>query len=359
MSAAHVRPPVPLATAARPLRVGFVGLGHNGLAHAQAHQRLGRSVIAALCDRRPDRLQQAATLLGVDRLYQDDAICAAPDLDAISIHTGDDQHLEPFCRALAAGKHVLVEKPLANSEAAVRAMVAAAQQADPELKIQVGYILRFNPVFAALRAQVAAGALGRIYYMEADYIHNLLYQQQQTDPVTGRNWYLEEELPMVGGGSHPLDLLRWLSGQEVVRVHALANHVAFPQMRHDDCVAALFGFADGSIAKVAALYGPRCAMAPYYNLRLYGTRGTVERDRLAVAAGDDDVHPEFQPVTADRVIGHPYDAEIEDWLDAIAEHRPPRTSLLDGARSTLATLVAVRSAVEDRELAVPSLSAEA
>jgi predicted dehydrogenase len=359
MSAATAGRAAPLATAARPLRVGFVGLGHNGLAHAQAHQRLGRSVVAALCDRRADRLHQAAAMLGVDRLYQDDAICTAPDLDAISIHTGDDQHLEPFCRALAAGKHVLVEKPLANSEAAVQAMVAAAQQADPGLRIQVGYILRFNPVFAAIRAQVRAGALGRIYYMEADYIHNLLYQQQQTDPVTGRNWYLEDELPMVGGGSHPLDLLRWFSGQEVVRVRALANHVAFPQMRHDDCMVALFGFADASVAKVAALYGPRCAMAPYYNLRLYGTRGTVERDHLAVAAGDDDVHPEFWPVTADRILGHPYDAEIEDWLDAVRDHRPTRTPLLDGARSTLATLVAVRSAAEGRELEVPSLAAQA
>lgn len=343
------------ATGQRPVRVGIVGLGHNGQAHAQAHQRLGGSELVALADRRPDRLQQAGRELGVSRLYQDDAIYTDPEVEAISIHTGDDQHLEPFCRALAAGKHVLVEKPLANTEGEVLAMVSAARAADPGLKIQVGYILRFNPVFAAIRAQVQSGALGRIYAMEADYIHNLLYQQHQTDPVTGHNWYLEEELPMVGGGSHPLDLLRWISGQEVVRVRALANHVAFPQMRHDDCMVALFGFADGSIAKVAALYGPRCGMAPFYNLRLYGTAGTVERDQIALSRDQDEAHPAFVPVVADRAQGHPYEAEIADWLAAIRQDRPTCTPLVDGASSTLAALLAVRSAREGRELDVPLL----
>jgi len=53
--------------------------------------------------------------------------------------------------------------------------------------------------------------------MEGDYIHNLLCQAGKTDPVTGRNWYWEHEIPLVGGGSHPLDILRWISGKEVRR----------------------------------------------------------------------------------------------------------------------------------------------
>jgi predicted dehydrogenase len=64
--------------------------------------------------------------------------------------------------------------------------------------------------------------------MEGDYVHNLLYQAKQTDPVTGRNWYLEHELPLVGGGSHPLDLLRWVSGKEVSRVWGYSNHRVVP-----------------------------------------------------------------------------------------------------------------------------------
>ena len=91
-------------------------------------------------------------------------------------------------------------------------------RADPKLKIAVGYILRFNPVYRGDPRALRSGQLGQIYYLEGDYIHNLLYQAKQTDTRTGVNWYLEYERPIVGGGSHPLDLLRWFSGAQVVEV---------------------------------------------------------------------------------------------------------------------------------------------
>jgi predicted dehydrogenase len=341
----------------RTISVGIIGLGHNGLAHGQAHCALGRSALVALCDRNPERLEAAGRALGVDALYTDPtAFFAHPGMEAVSINTGDAFHGAPFLAAVAAGKHVLIEKPLGNSEDEIAAMVQAAA-AQPDLKIQVGYILRFNPVFARLHAHARAGDLGDLYYLEGDYIHNLLYQANQTDTLTGRNWYLEEEIPMVGGGCHALDLLRWISGKEVVRTWAYATHKAFPAMQHDDCQVALFQFADGSIAKVAALYAPRCGMAPYYNLRAYGTNGTVERDTVAISASADDVHPAFQPVDAERVAGHGYEPEILDWLDAIVDDRPPRCPLHDGANSTIAALCAVRAAREGREIAVPVFAA--
>jgi len=336
-----------------PVAVGFVGLGHNGLAHLRAHLEGGQSRVVALCDRRPERLAEAAALVPEARTYGDDTFFDDAELEAVSIHTGDDDHRDPFVRAVESGRHVLVEKPLANSEEDVAAMVAAADAADPGLKIQVGYILRFNPVFKAVHGLARAGNLGQVYYLEGDYVHNLLYQAGQTDPATGRNWYLEREIPLVGGGSHPLDLLRWIGGAEVVRVSAYGSHVAFPGMHCDDCQVALFQFDNGAVAKVAALYAPRTGMAPFYNLRVYGTMGTVERDQVALAASPEDVHPEFRPVEADRVGGHPYDPEIADWLAAIARDRPPRTALWDGANSTVATLVAARALREQRELEVP------
>jgi predicted dehydrogenase len=189
--------------------------------------------------------------------------------------------------------------------------------------------------------------------MEADYIHNLLYQAKQTDPVTGRNWYLDQEIPMVGGGSHPLDLLRWISGKQVARVWGYSNHEAFPAMANDDCQVCLFQFEDGTIAKIAALYGPRREMAPYYNLRIYGTQGTVERDTAALSTSPDEAHPAFKPVEAPRVGHHPYLPEIEDWLRAIQTNQPTRTPLEDGANSTFATLAAVRAIRDGGEVTVP------
>lgn len=335
--------------------VGFVGLGHNGIAHIEAHLRLGRSRVAALCDRDPVRLTEAGRRLGVRALFgSSEELCARGDVQAVSISSGDNDHVEPFLHALARGKHLLVEKPLANSPEEVRVMVEAARRADPALKIAVGYVLRFNPVFEAVHRLCREGKLGTIFCLEADYVHNLLYQADQSDPVTGANWYLEREKPMVGGGSHPLDLLRWFCGQEAVEVMGFSNRIGFPAMKNDDCAVALYRFAGGAVGKVAALYAPRREMAPYYNLRVYGTRGTVERDTVALSQDEADVHPPFAPIAADRVSGHPYDPEIADWLESIEADRPPRCDLFDGATSTMATLLATTALGTGRALPLPA-----
>jgi UDP-N-acetyl-2-amino-2-deoxyglucuronate dehydrogenase len=338
----------------RQVKVGIVGLGANGRGHIQAHIESGVSQIVAIYDRNPALVAQVGGEFGIGRGYTDDSFFDDREIEAVSINTGDADHKAPFLKAVRAGKHVLVEKPVANSEDDVREMVAAAERAGPGLKTQVGYILRFNPVIEEIHRLAADGKLGRVFYMEGDYVHNLLFQAKQTDPVTGRNWYLEGEIPMVGGGSHPLDMLRWVSGKEVRRVWGFSNHVAFPAMRHDDCQVCLFQFEDGTIAKVAALYAPYCSSPPFNNVRIYGTRGTVDRDAAACARNADDVHPPFNPVQGERVTGHSYLPEILDWLEAIIDDRPTRTPLWDGANSTLAALAAVRAMREKREVEVPS-----
>jgi len=336
------------------IRVGFIGLGHNSLGHIEAHLRIGKSEIVALCDVNPERLKHASECFGIRRVYRSaDELCAQPDIDAVSINTGDHYHVEPFLSAMKNEKHALIEKPLGNTVEQVETMVSSACMADPKLKIAVGYILRFNPVFGAIHELCLSGKLGHLYYMEGDYIHNLLYQANQTDTFTKVNWYLEYEKPLVGGGSHPLDLLRWFSGAQIVEVMGYSNRMGFPTMKEDDCQIALFRFDDGAIAKVAASYAPRTGIASYYNLRLYGTKGTVERDQVAISKDEDDVHPEFEPVDADRISGHPYDREVEDWLDSIIEDRKPKCDLFDGANSTIATLVAVDAIKLGASLTVP------
>ena len=335
--------------------VGVIGLGHNGVAHIAAHREVGLSEVVAVCDRNPQRLAEAADGLGIRRTYESiDELCADPDVQAVSVNTGDPYHVEPFVATVRAGKHVLVEKPVANTVEQIAEMAAAAADADPTLKLAAGYILRFNPVFEAVHELCRSGRLGQVYYLEGDYVHNLVNQAEQTDTHTGVNWYLQMEKPMVGGGSHPLDLLRWFVGAEVIEVAGYSTGVAFPQMVEDDCQVALFRFDNGAVAKVAAVYGPRSEMVPFYNLRVYGTRGTVERAILALARDEADRHPAFVPIQAERVSGHPYAPEVEDWLRAILDDRPPRCDFFDGANSTAATLVAVEAMGQGSALPVPT-----
>jgi len=336
------------------LRVGFIGLGHNGRAHIEAHRGLGLSEVTAVCDSNGELLERVSKELGIARAYRlAEELCADPKIDAVSVHTGDPFHKAPFLAALRHGKHVFVEKPVANTLEDLNEMVAAACAADSRLKVAVGYVLRFNPLFEAVHALCRSGRLGEVYYLEGDYIHNLLYQAGQTDAATGVNWYLDFEKPIVGGGSHPLDLLRWFAGADIVEAHGYSARKAFPAMREDDCQVGLFRFNNGAIAKVSALYGPRMGMAPFNNLRIYGTLGTIDRDQAAIARDTEDVHPEFGPIAAKRVEGHPFEPEIRDWLEAIRLDRQPRCDLFDGTNSTAATLVAAESMAAGKPLPVP------
>ena len=336
------------------IKVGVIGLGHNGIAHIEAHKRLNKSEITAICDVNPKRLEEVAKKFDIKKVYQSaEELCASTDVDAVSINTGDQYHIEPFLLAIKHKKHVLVEKPLANNLKQAKKMLKAARKADPKLKIAVGYILRFNKVFEYVHDICRSSKLGKIFYMEADYVHNLIYQKNETDPKTGANWKLDNEKPMVGGGSHPLDLLRWFSGAEVVEVSGYSNHMAYPELKADDCQVALFKFDSGAVAKVAAVYGPRTEMPKFYNLRVYGTNGTIFDDKIAISKDADDVHPEFQQIPVDYVPGHAYEPEIEDWLDAIEKDRKPRCEIFDGGNSTVAALIGYEALLAKKSFRVP------
>ena len=109
------------------VKVGIVGLGLNGRKHAIAHANSLKSELVAICDRDEGKLRAFGAELGVRKLFTIvDELLADPEIEAVNIHTSDGQHLEPFLKVLEASKHILIEKPLANTEADVMAMVKAA-----------------------------------------------------------------------------------------------------------------------------------------------------------------------------------------------------------------------------------------
>jgi len=332
------------------IRVGFIGLGHNGLAHIAAHSRSPLSEVVAVCDYSPEKTAAAAEKFGAPRQYHDYSILERDDIDAISIHTPDHLHAEPFVLALEAGKHVFVEKPMGNSIEDLNRMVDAAKR-HPRQKTMVGHILRFNPVFARVKQLVQEGALGDLFYMECDYVHNLRFQGDapRFDPNIGMNWYLEKEIPMVGGGGHPFDLLKWFAGEPAVEVTGFSNRKAFPQMVNDDCQVCLFRFASGAIAKVAASYG---CVAPYAflnNLIVYGTKGTVNRNTICLKA-----HPEaYRALRVEPPSGHPYEPEVVYNHTATTENRPTLIDAFDGANSAAAVIRGAQAASEGKPLPIP------
>ena len=318
----------------------------------KGYEASARAEMAGLCDLWPERLQQAQGLAPQAKAYRDlDEMLEREKLDVLSVHTPDHLHAEPFVKGLEAGCHVLVEKPMGNTMEDLERMVAAARQSDR--KTHVGHILRFNPFFAEVHRLCAEGVLGEVFYLEADYIHNLFVQADaaRLNPHIGNvNWYLQHEIPIVGGGVHQLDLLRWYADSNVVEVQGYGNSIAFPAMRNNDCMAALFRFESGAVAKVAALYGPVGARPEFCNLAVYGTKGTVRNGQLVVGEGHD---AEVKDLSELTIAGHPFDPQLEHFLECILEDQPTLVDAFSGANSAAATIKAAEAIRTGEKQAVP------
>jgi len=319
------------------IRVGVIGLGHNGLAWCDAYVKNPDCELAAVCDVDRNRLEKAVARYKVAG-FADYALLEQP-FDLVSIHTPDHLHAEPFIRALEAGYHVIVEKPMANDLEDLERMVAAAEASDR--KVLVGQVLRWNPLFRFIKRLVQGGVLGEVMYAEGDYYHDLRMQLHMEE------WKVTTEKPIVGGGCHPFDLLRWYIGH-AVEVFAYSNHLAYPEMHEDTTLQAVFLFEGGAIGKVGAMYAPIIGgMARDYNIAVYGTKGSVIGRDLYLEGLDE---PMTIPV---RYAGHPFDPLVEHMVRCIREDVSPLVDAHHGANSAAGVLCAHESARLGRPVRIP------
>lgn len=147
--------------------IGIIGTGGIARAHAQAYLDMHPEVrLVAVADIDAAKARDAAAQWGVEQVFDDPRDLLALDaIDAVSVCTPTCAHSAPTIAALDAGKHVLVEKPMAATTAEARQMVAAAEQSGKLLMVEMKW--RFMPELQAARQAIARGDLGRIYYAEA------------------------------------------------------------------------------------------------------------------------------------------------------------------------------------------------
>lgn len=136
----------------RKIRVGVVGTGRQAQSFLKLYAEHPKIELTAVCDVSEERLTASAERWGVKHRFNDLSICECGDVDMISVHTPDHLHAEPFIRALEGGKHIFVEKPMADNEADLLRMVEAAKRAST--KTMVGHILRFNPLFSTTKTMI-------------------------------------------------------------------------------------------------------------------------------------------------------------------------------------------------------------
>jgi predicted dehydrogenase len=209
-----------------PLSVAMIGYGFMGAAHSQGWRVAprffdlpARPEMTLLVGRNADAVAAAGEKWGWAETATDwRAAIARDDIDIIDIVTPGSSHVEIAIAALDAGKHVLCEKPLANTVDEARAMADAAERAAAKgVYAMVGFTYRRVPAATLARDIVASGALGNIRQVRAAYLQDWL-----VDPEAPLAWRLQKNLAGSGAlgdlGAHAVDLAQFITGQQLTRV---------------------------------------------------------------------------------------------------------------------------------------------
>ncbi len=208
------------------LSVGMVGYAFMGAAHSQAWRSAPRFFdlplhprMTALAGRDAARVSAAAEQLGWESTETSwQALVARDDIDLVDVCTPGNTHAEIAIAALEAGKHVLCEKPLANTVEEAEAMAAAAERAAGHgVHAMVGFTYRRVPAIALARKLVADGRIGTIHHVRAQYLQDWI-----VDPEAPLSWRLDKESAGSGAlgdiGAHIVDLTQFITGDTVSRV---------------------------------------------------------------------------------------------------------------------------------------------
>ncbi|MBO3749170.1 Gfo/Idh/MocA family oxidoreductase [Streptosporangiaceae bacterium NEAU-GS5] len=370
-----------------PIGVGLVGHEFMGRAHSHAWRSVGAvfgpaltPVMAVLAGRTPDRAAAAAARLGWASSTGDwRDLLDRDDVQIVDVCTPGDSHAEIAIAALEAGKHVLCEKPLANTLAEAEAMAAAARKAAAAgVRSMVAFNYRRVPAVALARRLVAEGALGEIRHVRAQYLQDWI-----VDPQFPLVWRLQKDKAGSGAlgdiGSHAVDTAQYVTGQRLIGVSALTE--TFIKERPiaagstgltasgtsetgavtvDDAALFIGRLSGGGLASFEAT---RFALGRKNALRLEinGSAGSLAFDfeamnelwvdeggtgfrRILVTEPDHPYTGAWWPPGHGLGYDHAFTNEIADFLDAVATGADPAPSFEDGLRVQRVLAAVERSA---------------
>lgn len=343
------------------LRIGILGAGPIAqAAHFDATSKARNATLFAICDAAEDLLQRAAAIHQPQTTYTDfDAMLADPQVDAVIIGVADQFHVPLAQRALLAGKHVLVEKPLGVSIEECETLRQTL--ADTKLILQIGNNKRFDPGFAFAQKFIKE-QMGQRMALKAWY-YDSVYRYTMTDnlqpiPFTSANARKPAGNPkadkpryfMLTHGSHLVDTARFLGG-EIVQVQARTAH------RFDAyCWFVAVDFADGSVGHLDLIIPIRGDFEEGF--QVFGEHGSVQGHAYLPWYHKASYVECFSIVDRQyhRVLGedsYTYKLQIEGFADTILHGAPQHGADIDDGIAAMRVLVAIaRSVAQGRPVAL-------
>lgn len=334
------------------IRFGLIGCGRVAPRHAQSFQQVKETVLAAVADVKQSRAENFAAEYGADSYTDYRALLERRDIDAVSICVPSGLHAAVALDALDAGKHVLVEKPIALTLEDADRMIASAREKG--LKLAVVLQNRYNSPMQTLRRLIDDGGLGKLYLGVACV---RWYRPQS---------YYEDDwhgtLAMDGGALmnqsiHHIDALQWFMGP-VQSLNAYTATLAHEMEAEDVGVVAL-RFANGALGTIegSTLTWPQNLEG---SVALFGQRGSVKiggtaLNRIVLWKVEGHLEQEAEILTAQRVdppsvYGYSHKAVIDDFAHALLHNRPPDTPGEEARKSVALVLAIYESARLGREI---------
>jgi len=350
------------------LRVGVIGAGVGAL-HLAAYAQIPEVTVVALAGLDDDRVARVAAEYHIPQTYREyEQLLAAPNIDAVSICLPNNLHAPVAVAAAQAGKHVLVEKPLARNAVEGRAIVEAARANDRVL--MVSFDKRYRSDVEWLKAYVDSGALGRIYYAKAHWM------RRAGIPRLG-SWFVSKDQagggPLVDLGVHVLDMAMYLMGEpEPLTVSASAYAEFGPRglkgwsgrgqfsdqrlpYEVEDLATAFIRLEGGATLLLEASWATHSSAGDDFGVTLYGSEGGAElmvrnytyentvRVFTDVGGAPVDAAPKI-------VKGEGHLGVIRRFVRAILYGEPAIPSPADGLRRSAVLDACYRSASEGREI---------
>jgi predicted dehydrogenase len=323
-----------------PVRFAIIGAGNIGGVHAQALAGLPDARISVICSRGAVQGQALADTYGADWTADFRSAVSRSDVDAVCICTPSGAHEEIALAAAAAGKHLMIEKPLEIMLDRIDRMIDAADTTG----VKLGCVLpsRFMHGVEATKAALDAGRLGRLTLASAS-IPWFRTQEYYDGSQWRGTWALDGGGALMNQGIHTIDLLQWLVGPvtSVFGQTATLSHV----METEDTAAAILTLAGGGIGTIRA--GTGCYPGEPAKVELYGDCGTVVLEegkvtvwKLAGAEPDEEARMSGQDVTPGSGASDPmgitadrHRALLADLIAAIREDREPAVSGAEARKS--------------------------
>jgi len=327
------------------------GAGRISTQYIKAFQANPHSRIVAISSRRLESCKLRANEADLDNVefytsYEE--ALKHNEVDIVTICTPQHLHSDNTISAAEAGKHIVIEKPVAINIEGLKFMRDAVRKA--KVKTVVGFVLRWNPMFETLKSMIADNAFGKIYYVEADYQYYINSWWSGYETVRKRETGVSASLV---GGIHAIDAIRWFAGQgqyESARpVEVFAYSGGFRKgmaqaydrnanvwrngskpLEYDAMEVGLVKFDNDVLGKFST--NSECIMPYAFPVEIFGDRGSVKNNRIwshkyPWQKGWVEI-PIILPDSGD-VKHHPFQCEVDHFLDCIRNDRESHCNLED------------------------------